>query len=378
MRLTASAGDHSPRRYLAAGLIAGLAVAGPLGVASCGVLGRQEPAPEPTVERPSLPPSGPRLASLAVFPAATVPLEVARTQPEDGAQGTSVAKDEARIVVQFSHPVVPLVAPDQQAGLPEPLSIEPPIPGRGEWLNTSTYQWLPSADLAPSTEYTVIVGDNVTDVLGATMDAPSRISFTTATPAVVTTYPAEGAIDAGATRPISVTFNQPMDHASAQAALSVSPSGGGPEATGEFGWLGPAMVLTPTQELERGAEYVASVAAGAKAASASAATAADYSWKFTVAPGPRLVSSTPEDGATDTPALRSEPLFLRFNTPMNTDGVTITIQPTIANRALWWADGDKTARVGGNWIASTAYTVTVKDTSESRFGDEMGDDAAVH
>lgn len=327
--------------------------------------------------RPELPARGAGLASLAVFPQVDTPLAVAQTQPKDGADGVAVGAGEARVVVQFNHPVVPLVSVDDQAGLPAAATVSPRIAGKGEWLNTSTWILTPDGDLPPATRFTVDVDPDLTDILGGKLARPVRFSFVTAAPAVVTTYPEENSVEAGATQPITVTFSQAMDHASAEAAFRVHPSGAPAETVpGTFRWSGNAMGFLPGRDLARDTSHTATVAAGARAATGEAGLAADYAWRFKTAPLPRLMSTTPADGARQSTRLRHEALRLTFNTPMRSDGVTVTVQPTITHLSAYASDG-RDAYVGGGWLASTAYTVTVKAASTSRFGDTLGEDSVI-
>ena len=54
----------------------------------------------------------------------------------------------------FNRPVVPLTVVEQQTNSPQPLSFEPAIQGKGEWLNTAVYVFHPDAPLAGGTTYT--------------------------------------------------------------------------------------------------------------------------------------------------------------------------------------------------------------------------------
>ncbi|HXV97546.1 MAG TPA: Ig-like domain-containing protein, partial [Anaerolineae bacterium] len=65
-------------------------------------------------------------------------LEVTNVQPADGA--TEILPDSI-VTVLFNRPVVPLNAIEDAASLPDPLTFIPPVSGKGEWLNTSIYQF---------------------------------------------------------------------------------------------------------------------------------------------------------------------------------------------------------------------------------------------
>ncbi|MCB0215488.1 MAG: Ig-like domain-containing protein, partial [Chloroflexi bacterium] len=327
--------------------------------------------------RPSLPPRVGGLAQVAVFPSVDSPLRLVQSEPADGAEGVAVGADEARIVLRFNHPVVPLVDSAAAAELPAPASIEPALDGEGVWLDTATWRFTPSEDLQPSTEYRIQLDADLTDLLGGRLGEATELRFTSAWPAVLRTWPEIGAIDAGASQPISVTFNQPVDPASAEAAFSLAPADGGPELDGNFSWRDRVMVFQPDRPLERDSDYSARVRAGVRAARGDQASPSDYVWSFRSAPLPRLVRSEPADGDRDSTALRGGDLVLRFNTPMDSAALTVTIQPTITNQGLWWNDEDREAHVSGGWLASRAYTVTVPAETPARSGDRLGEAAVI-
>jgi len=77
-------------------------------------------------------------------------LEVGQVIPADGAQDVQAG---STITVLFNRPVVPLTVVEQQGNAPQPLSFEPAIDGRGEWLNTAIYVFHPAAPLAGGTTY---------------------------------------------------------------------------------------------------------------------------------------------------------------------------------------------------------------------------------
>jgi len=373
------------RRLARALALAGLALAAVLAVGACKerptpTPAPPEPAPAATEEppvggRPPLPARTGGLASLAVFPSVSAPLEVANTQPADGAEGVAVRVDEARIVVQFNHPVVPLAAVEDQGDLPVPARIEPAVEGRGEWLNTSTWQLVPSEALAPSQAYEVTVAGGLQSVLGSRLAEDVRFAFTTAGPTILGTHPSAGTGRLTPTDPISVTFNQPMDHRSTERAFALVAAEDGARVRGSFRWDGDEMAFLPREPLARDARYEATLGAGAEAATGSAELEKERTWSFTTAPRPAVERTTPRDGAAEADIQGG--LVVRFNTPMRTDGVTVTLQPTITEQGQWWNENDRELVVTGGWLASQAYTATVAATSASRAGDELAEDVVV-
>ena len=66
------------------------------------------------------------------------PLAVANTQPQDGA---GEADPNSPIVVIFNKPAVALVGIEDQAKLPQPLTLDPAVEGEGQWISTTIYQF---------------------------------------------------------------------------------------------------------------------------------------------------------------------------------------------------------------------------------------------
>ena len=54
---------------------------------------------------------------------------------------------EAQVLIQFSRSVAPLTLLSEQSDAPV-IEFEPPLAGRGEWLNTSLYRFIPT-EMAP-------------------------------------------------------------------------------------------------------------------------------------------------------------------------------------------------------------------------------------
>lgn len=286
-------------------------------------------------------------------------------------QAPETADPCPRIVVQFNHPVVPLAGLAERTTQANPLTLNPAAPGKGEWLNTSTYVFYPDR-LAPSTKYTVTVAA-LSDLVGAKLDAPVSFSFTTVLPGVARSLPRENAQLVPINQPIRVSFNQPMNQAEAEAAFSLRPQGGQP-VQGVFSWEGNTLIFTPAQPLAHNVTYTAQVKAGAKDAQGKEAIRADKSWTFQSEPAPGLAASQPANGATN----YQGGIQLTFASPMDRDNVQITVEPKLSNSNLFWQDETNTkVSLGGPLAPSTPYTVTIKGESKTRSGFAVGRDITI-
>src|SRR5512136_2989106 len=253
-------------------------------------------------------------------------LEVTQVVPADGAEGVDPNSD---ITVMFNRPVVPLVPIDEQASLPQPLVLDPPVKGKGEWINTSIYVFRPDDRLQAGIKYTAKVPAGLKDPLGAELRQDYVWSFTTMTPQVISNGPTDGETDVWLDRAVQLVFSQPMDHASVEGLFSVHQgSPDGTQVQGTFMWvtstvmsgmppdkqglvmagggqartlLGETVIFTPTRLLEREAVYYARLAGGAKGASGGLPMPADYAWSFTTAKPLSVVRTDPADGGSAAP-----------------------------------------------------------------------------
>jgi len=96
---------------------------------------------------------------------------------------------DTTITVVFDRPIVPLTALNRQGELPDPLTLVPPVRGKGEWLNTSIYLFRPAEGLAPATHYKARVAAGLTDTTGGLLAEDYVWEFTTIRPAVVEFWP---------------------------------------------------------------------------------------------------------------------------------------------------------------------------------------------
>ncbi|MCE7984839.1 MAG: hypothetical protein DYG89_27010 [Caldilinea sp. CFX5] len=305
---------------------------------------------------------------------AAAPLTVTSTQPRDGA--TAVDTD-SQLVVVFDRPVVELTGLNDQASLPQPLTIEPAVEGAGEWLNTSIYVFKPTVGLAGGTDYTVTIAD-VTAVQGETLAEPVVVHFSTATPIVTGVLPG---MDTGPIAPDSVfqvTFSQPMDPASTEAAFALTPTAGsdnGP-VTGAFGWdqAHTTLTFTPTASLTFGVTYRLTIGEGAQPASQQGNLRIPYEQSFAVVPLPAVDTTAPANGATNVAPEMS--VTIHFNTVMSGTTVlpNITVTPLLTTTQVYsyYRDYDNTAELSWFKEAQTTYTVTVGADVADPYGNTLG------
>ena len=316
-------------------------------------------------------------------------LAVAQTIPADGAQ--DVTADSA-LTVLFNRPVVSLTLLGQQADLPTPVVFDPPIEGRGEWLNTSIYVFRPSQPLAGGTQYRGTVAAGLQDTTGAMLQSPYEWTFSAAAPTVKTSAPSEAAFDIGLRQPISITFSQKMDHASAEAAFTIEPA-----VPGHFVWaaetvepanagrmdpvgvpprtvdLGEVMAFVPDEPYQRQTPYSVRISTGAKAMIGGAALRSEFGLRFNTVSNVGILKTTPQNG--EDRANVQDGFRIQFQAPVDPATIipNITFEPAISlTRAYtYYSDYDKSFFINTTLKPSTNYTITLGKGIADAYGQTL-------
>lgn len=342
--------------------------------------------------------SGKALARAETFELTTVgALAVAQTIPP--ANASEVAAD-ATITVLFNRPVVPLALLDEQASLPQPLVLDPPVEGRGQWLNTSVYLFRPSQPLRAGTTYRARVPAGLQDTTGALLDAEYAWSFSVAAPVVKTITPPKGQRSVDLRQPITVTFSQKVDHASAEAAFSIEPP-----VRGRFVWSdepqeapttppakqpafiapppslsaapsGEALTFIPEENYQRGQTYTVRIRPGVRAAFGEGSTREGLESTFTTIPLPAVESTRPADGE---PQHDPEGGFsVRFSAPISVETIlpNLTFEPpvTLTGVYSYYDPFNNEFFLGVRFAPSTVYRVRIGGAITDKYGVPLGKD----
>lgn len=339
-------------------------------------------------------------------------LAVSSVQPAP--DSTEILPDTT-LTVLFNRPVVPLTAIENQAGLPQPLTFTPPVRGEGVWLNTSIYQFTPTEGFAPATEYTARVAAGLIAVDGSVQEDDFVWRFRTETPQVVANYPDSAAQFVSPTPTIQLAFNQPMNHASVEGAFRLQNAATGNLISGTFSWVSEGLTppldlynnvynyyaannqgkddlpavgvetvsFTPAEPLALGARYTVFLEDTAAGTLGNNATLAfPYSFSFSVIPPLEILNTYPTDG--DTNASPWDSLEVTFTAPVDPASVkvgeNIIISPPVTATEVYtyfW-DNATIMHIGFPTTASSAYTVTLKGSITSRYGQPLGEDTTIH
>jgi uncharacterized protein YfaS (alpha-2-macroglobulin family) len=326
------------------------------------------------------------------------PLKVAQILP--AAMASDVSPDSA-VVVAFNQPVVPLGA--DAAALPAGLTLDPAAPGKGEWLNTSTYLFRADPGLAGGVQYTARVNPKLVSTSGMALDATSQGTtwvFTAALPKVESfavksksgaTFETNGAVgrNTGQNVPIraragesnqlppdpeiEITFNQPMDKASVEAGLVLTgPTGPVP---GAFDWNEKFSVVTftPAALLERASGYTLTVSGEARA-KGGVTLGQETRKAYQTIPAFAVQDTSFSSGGT---RFQRSPLQITFTAPFAKYSQAeleslITVSPKAAY-VNYYLDG-LTLQVNDSFQPGQTYRLTFSGALKDRWGQTLGQD----
>jgi hypothetical protein len=129
---------------------------------------------------------------------------------------------------------------------------------------------------------------------------------------------------------LAVEFSEPVDMASAEAALRIDPP-----VRGSVSWSGSTMIFTPAEPLELAAGYVVTVVEGVSDPAGNRMTALPPPFSFETAGPPEVVETVPADGADSVPL--DEPISISFSALMDTASVeaALRLRPAFAHELRW-------------------------------------------
>lgn len=130
------------------------------------------------------------------------------------------------------------------------VAFSPKLTGSWSQVDAQTVQFAP-VDLAQATTYTVSVPKGFKTVAGGFIPAEVVSQFRTIEPvAVAAVSPADGSSGIRVGSKLRYTFNQAVDHASAESHFYISP-----KVDGTFSWAGNVLSFTPKTAFALGSTY---------------------------------------------------------------------------------------------------------------------------
>ncbi len=310
-------------------------------------------------------------------------LEVSQVIP---APGTGETEADSTVTVIFNRPVVPLIAVSdpKAARLPHPLEFSPRIEGEGEWLNTSIYVFTPLEPLSGGTTYTARVKAGLADTTGGILGEDFVWTFSTQPPKVVWVSPDEGANLVAVDTSIRVTFNMPIDLASARERFTLRTTSllGELLATrveGTFELDGNTLIFKPNEWLAFKQGYVVTLEAGIIGATGGLGMKEGISWRFTTVPLPKIVATTPRDG--ERAGYPYTAFKIHFNTPIDPDTVmdNLEMEPSFDPEKVdtYFSRWDNTFVLRFGAQPSSDYVVRIGPNIADPYGNTTGQEMTV-
>jgi hypothetical protein len=132
------------------------------------------------------------------------------------------------------------------------------------------------------------------------------------------------------TTSVEIAFNEEVDAASAEAAVTLTP-----DVETAASWSGSTLTITPVEPLSLASEYVVTVAAGVRDVAGNVMSEPPDPFAFLTVGAPALADSSPADGAEAVPL--DAVVTLAFTTLMDTVSVEehLEITPSIAHELRW-------------------------------------------
>ena len=243
----------------------------------------------------------------------------------------------------------------------------------------TTVSFDPTVDLLPNTTYTATITTGAKNTVGTAMASNYTWSFTTqafASPFVVSTDPANQAMNVVINKVIRATFSVPMNPATINNATFILSNGSTP-ISGVVTYSGNTASFTPTLPLAANSVYTGRITTGASNLAGNG-LANDYVWTFMTgsATAPMVISTDPGDQTTGT--LTNKVITATFNMPMNpstVNSLTFTLKngtsPIIG--VVTYSGNTASFKPSALLLPNTLYTGTITTGARNPEGISMAE-----
>jgi len=193
-------------------------------------------------------------------------------------------------------------------------------------------------------------------------------------PAIVSVVPIrDDSLSFAVSDDIKIQFDNTMDQAKTSAAVSISPAISNRVDTWSTEEEGDLLTIAH-DDLDLETWYTLVVSDAAEATNGLTMLAPDTIRFKTLPPKPTVVSTFPENNATD--VLPNTTMFIEFSKPMITDSVEkgIVFDPVLTGAEFVWSDDRTTVFISADQLElSTMYFLTVNPPAMDDFKQQMAD-----
>jgi alpha-2-macroglobulin len=293
-----------------------------------------------------------------------------------------------QITLSFDRSVVPITELSRSSTFTF-LNFEPAIEGTGEWVHPAVYVFTPSENaIQGGIAYRVSIQEALVALDGTRLSLPYEWTFQTIQPQVVQiratrVHNQYALLDTA----IEVSFSQPMDHTSTEAAFSLLDYIGpmcndgcsnNPEdwaaLEGRYSWSADSkrLTFTPSEALEYATSYYGNYRAVLNNTALNqdglASIESPASVYINPVPRPVVASITPRMNEAVAPGVHT--VSIEFAGAMNTETYRghYTVSPTPPGEITPFVSEDGTLRLVFEHVVGTDYTITVLPGIEDIYG----------
>ncbi len=201
---------------------------------------------------------------------------------EDFSPKNSGVREETVIKVKFALPM-------DRESVEKNFITEPMIEGAFSWGDDQNMTYTPTTKFPKETKYKVTFKEGTKSVDQGVFAKDIIYEFETIGPVKVSTFvPSPNQQRVAEYSSIGVTFDQEVDHASAQSLFTINPG-----VSGVFSWNGNTMIFDPSTNLGFNATYTIKILTGVKTVY-GVDSKQEFSSKFTVRPDEVLIGGVPQ------------------------------------------------------------------------------------
>ena len=259
-----------------------------------------------------------------------------------------------------------------------------PVAGTVSYSGT-TASFKPSAVLTSNTVYTGTITNGAEDISGLALEADYEWTFTTTTgttlaPTVISTNPANNAVDVEFNKIITATFSEEMESSTINSS-SFTLKDGETIVDGDVSYSGVIATFTPTSNLTAGTVYTAMISTEAENLD-GIALAGNTVWGFTTGDesddvDPTVTSTDPLNDATNVERnIIVEATFSEEMDPLTINTSTFTLEQgsTEVDGVVDYSGTMATFNPTNTLSAETVYTATITTGAKDLAGNSLAAD----
>ncbi len=155
------------------------------------------------------------------------------------------------------------------------IILEPRPTGAWSWADPQTAVYTLTAPLAHATPYTVTIPAGTRDAVGGFFPVAESRTFTTIGAATTAMTPVNGATGITPKTAVTMSWNQAVDRAQAEAALTITPT-----VPGAVTWDGNRAIFSPTNGWSTNTTYTVRIAPGVTSADGGLSSSVEFTTTF--------------------------------------------------------------------------------------------------